>query len=227
MAESDERELSRKWQSFWENKRSVHAPLVGPAQQLPKRAESTTPFCLTMLDACGIPLPPSVLGEVAAATTDVSVEHRFHLTFFDSRACRFFGGTYVSPTFKGTTGGNLLARTAAATSETVQHDSVVFKHPVYFHSSTTDPRCLAVVEFVLAVKDSAGVAVREVSAGWALFCPFGNPARLRDVQDGEAARVSGATEQIWVGSPRCLCSLVSRVSDDDVSSISAPFLLSL
>jgi hypothetical protein len=52
------------------------------------------------------------------------------------------------------------------------------------------------------------VALSETSSGWGVLCPFGNPSRLRDIQDGEAARVAGATEQIYVGTPRCLPSLV-------------------
>eukprot|EP00727_Mastigamoeba_balamuthi_P007182 m51a1_g3084 putative nephrocystin-4 isoform x4 (1349) ;mRNA; r:57935-63195 len=193
MLSQEEVRLAQQWVRFFNSKRTL--PLAPPAPPLspPARIDHSTPLCLSVLDACFVPVPPAIFEGLPEAC---DVMHRFQITPYDLVARRFFGNTFSSDPVPGE--GRLRV------SETTQQDNVFFHHAVFLHSSLTDQRCVFVFELVIVVKNEAGVTLREASAGWGVFSPFGNPSRLRDLSEGEAARVGGATEQVYLGTPRAL-----------------------
>lgn len=76
-AESTTKYTINKWLRFLHSKPVVPLPLEG--QDLPSKAEKTTPYCLTIESADNVPVPPALTKDIAE---EYEIVHRFHVSLF-------------------------------------------------------------------------------------------------------------------------------------------------
>jgi hypothetical protein len=114
------------------------------------------------------------------APSGSTFEYQLGLSLYDEAVGSFYGNTCYSlrdiskptrPAGQGKPGAAAAAAAAAAAGDVPSVD-VDFTFDVYFHTSISDPRCMAVAEVIAVQKDADGVVTGEYSIGWSLLPLF-------------------------------------------------------
>lgn len=178
----------RYWEQFTLRQQRRHVPIPpDPSRRvLPRTAGYRLRIAtLNNVPMAALPVPPA-----AAAGGAINFDLKLSVSLYDEALGTFYGCTCYSLPSNADLRGALQQGVA----------SLQFNFDVYFHSRVSDPRCMAVVEVISAVKNADGVCVQEFSVGWAQL-PLAGGA-------GQAV-----TAPVMAGTPRYLLLRNARGED--------------